>query len=309
VTKPNRRILVIRLGALGDFVMSFGPFQAIRRVHARDHIVLLTTRPFAALAERSGWFDEIWLDERPSAFQFGLWLSLRRRLKAGRFDRVYDLQTSDRSSFYFQLMRPGVPEWSGIAAGCSHPHRGERRNLLHTRDRQAEQLALAGIEQIEAPDLAWLTADVVSFDLPPRYALLFPGSAPHRVEKRWPSKSFAALAQDLVEHGVTPVLLGTEQDRAMIEEIKQLWPTIIDLCGRTDLFQLGELARHAAATIGSDTGPVHLAAAVGCPTVMLVSSASPGSLREAGASEATVLSRERLADLSVAEVAANLSLG
>ena len=50
------RILVIRLGALGDFVQSFGPFSAIRAHHPEARITLLTTAPFADLARRShGW--------------------------------------------------------------------------------------------------------------------------------------------------------------------------------------------------------------------------------------------------------------
>ncbi|MEJ0067905.1 MAG: hypothetical protein WDO24_03255 [Pseudomonadota bacterium] len=50
------------------------------------------------------------------------WWRLRRRLVAGRFERVYDLQTSTRSNRYFQLFpRRARPQWSGIARGCSQP--------------------------------------------------------------------------------------------------------------------------------------------------------------------------------------------
>ncbi|OYW09809.1 MAG: ADP-heptose--LPS heptosyltransferase, partial [Rhodospirillales bacterium 12-71-4] len=57
-------ILVIRLGALGDLVQSFGPFAAIRAHHPEARIVLLTTPPFAGLARRSPWFDDVWADGR-----------------------------------------------------------------------------------------------------------------------------------------------------------------------------------------------------------------------------------------------------
>ena len=59
-------ILVIRLGALGDFVLSSGPFQAIRAFHPDAHIVLLTTAPYEELARAGGWFDEIWLEPAPT---------------------------------------------------------------------------------------------------------------------------------------------------------------------------------------------------------------------------------------------------
>src|SRR6187402_2934281 len=53
----RRRILVIRLSALGDFIQGLGPIAAIRRHHAGDHLSLLTTRPLAGFAEEFGYFD------------------------------------------------------------------------------------------------------------------------------------------------------------------------------------------------------------------------------------------------------------
>jgi hypothetical protein len=84
----RRRILVIRLSALGDFVQALGPIAAIRRHHAGDHVALLTTRPLAGFAEELGFFDEVIVDERPGALALRGWLRLRRRLREGRFERV-----------------------------------------------------------------------------------------------------------------------------------------------------------------------------------------------------------------------------
>ncbi len=61
----RERILVIKLGALGDFIQATGPFAAIRTHHVGERIVLLTTEPFAALERTSGYFDEVWIDSRP----------------------------------------------------------------------------------------------------------------------------------------------------------------------------------------------------------------------------------------------------
>jgi len=60
------RILVIKLGALGDFVQALAPMAAIRRHHPGAHITLLTTDPFVELAAASRWFDDIWVDSRPN---------------------------------------------------------------------------------------------------------------------------------------------------------------------------------------------------------------------------------------------------
>ena len=119
-----RRILVVKLGAFGNVILSFGPFAAIRRHHAGAHITLLTTAPFADWLAQSPWFDAVWIDERPEWWDLPGWLRLRRRLIDGRFDRAYDLQTSGRSSRYFQLLpRRDRPAWSGIAHGCALPDR------------------------------------------------------------------------------------------------------------------------------------------------------------------------------------------
>src|SRR5579864_8576173 len=168
------RILVIKLGALGDFVQAMGPAAAIRRYHQGAEITLLTTAPFADLARAAPYFDRVWIDERPGPLDIVGWWRLRRRLRGAGFDRVYDLQTSDRSSVYRRLMAPRPPAWSGIARGASHPHDNPDRDRMHTLDRQAEQLARAGITQVPAPDLSWAARDIAHFALPPRLLLLVP---------------------------------------------------------------------------------------------------------------------------------------
>ena len=194
------RILVIKLGALGDVVLAFAPFAAIRAHHASDQVTLLTTAPFAALCGASPWFDRVLVDDRPSWWNLRRLAVLRRSLCG--FDFVYDLQTSGRSRHYFRLA--GKPSWSGVAPGCSHPHRNPERDRMHTRARQADQLAGAGIPRVPHPDLGWLAA--YGPTLPAPYALLVPGAAPHRPQKRWPVRHFAALARDLASRGIRPVV-------------------------------------------------------------------------------------------------------
>ena len=125
----RHRILVIKLSALGDVVQALGPAAAIRRYHPDAEIVLLTTAPYSRFLSQAPYFDAVWTDERPGPFDLaGLW-RLRRRLRSGGFSRVYDLQTSSRSSQYFWAFAPRFPEWSGIARGASHRHArsGQRR--------------------------------------------------------------------------------------------------------------------------------------------------------------------------------------
>jgi ADP-heptose:LPS heptosyltransferase len=304
------RILVIKLGALGDFVQAMGPAAAIRAHHADATITLLTTAPFAELARRAPYFDEVWIDERPGLLAPRGIAALRRRLRQAGFTRVYDLQTSSRSSSYFHLIGPGArPQWSGIARGASHPHDNQRRNFMHTIDRQADQLRRAGIATVPPPELGWAASDIARFSLPERIAVLVPGGAAHRPAKRWPVDHYGALAAAVAAREATPVVIGGPQEMALASAIRSSCPTARDLTGQTSFGDIVALGRVALRAVGNDTGPMHLLAAAGCKATVLYSGASDPALTAPRGADIIVLQRSNLADLAVAEVAATLGFG
>ena len=305
----KRRILVIKLGALGDFVLATGAFSAIRDAHPNDEIVLLTTAPYTPMGETCGLFDEIWIDERPSRFDFFGIKRLRRKLRGGRFTRVYDLQTSGRSAWYFRLMRGiGGPQWSGIAPGASHPHVNRNRSAMHTIERQAEQLKVAGIPQTPSPNLSWLTSDISQFELPAQYALLVPGGAMHRPDKRWPPDHYREIAALISNQGLLPLVIGGRNEFDLAEKIAADG-SARSIVGQTTFADIAELSRHAAVAVGNDTGPMHIAAICGCPCLVLFSNASNPDITAPRGVDVTILKREKLTDLGVSEVAAALRLG
>lgn len=303
-TASPERILVIKLGALGDFVQALGPMAGIRKHHPNAQMVLLTTKPYVDFAKASGLFDDVWVDEfRPKAWQLGRVLKLRRNLKSGAFTRVYDLQTSDRSSFYYYILGPGRrPEWSGIATGCSHPHANAARGDMHTLERQREQLKMAGINSVPAPDLSWARADVSRFALAPPYALLVPGGAPHRPDKRWAAERYAKLANHMLGEGITPVLLGTRAEQGVLKLIGHEAPGCVNLCAKTDFLDLATLAQGAKVAVGNDTGPMHLIAAAGCASLVLYSHDSNPALCAQRGRRVEIIRRESLESLKEAEV-------
>lgn len=298
-----RRILVIKLGALGDLVLAFGPFEAIRRHHPDAKITLLTTKPYKKLLQKSGWFDEIITDRRPSIWQIKEWIDLRKKLVSGGFDRVYDLQTSDRSGWYFRLMGPSArPEWSGVVSGCSHPHTNPQRDYMHTIERQAEQLGMAGIRAVPKAQLSWIQSNIEAFGLPPKYALLVAGGSSHRPRKRWPTDKFLALARVLSQRGVLPVFLGGLHERQISEYLLDQKLCVLDLIGKTSLEDIVTISRGAAVAVGNDTGPMHLIAASDCPTLVLFSAASDFKLTCPRGSLVTIISRNDLTKLEMEKV-------
>ena len=290
----RRRILVIKHSAFGDFILALGAFKAIRTHHPDAHITLLTTAPYADLARKCGWFDAVEIDPKPTLLQWRAWLHLRRFITQNRFERVYDLQHSRRTHTYFRFFGRRKPAWSGIAKGCSHPHRNPDRNAMHTLERQAEQLSDAGIAETPVPDLDWLDNDVTGFDLPTRIALLVPGGAPHRLDKRWPATRYGTLAATLVTRGLVPVLIGTSSESAEITTIAAAAPQSHNLLGQTSFGQIAALARRAAVAIGNDTGPMHLIAATDCPAVVLFSQVSAPTQTQPRGGAVTVIQRDAL---------------
>jgi ADP-heptose:LPS heptosyltransferase len=313
-SSTQQHILVIKLGALGDVVNTFGAFAHIRAAHPDARITALTTPPFETLLAASPYFDAVNPSGRPRNLPDRM--RLIGDLRRARFSRVYDLQCSRRTDRLLYALGPFPPAWSGSAWGASLRHANPRRNLIHIIDARADQLKYAGIwpdppsDRGEAapPDLAWLGADIAGLALPDRFVLLAPGCSPHLPHKRWPPESYAELGRRLRNSGLEVVLAGTKADRPVIERIQALLPEAVDLAGRTSLFQLASVARLAQGMVGNDSGPVFLCAAVGAPTLMLMSHhTDPVRFSPRGASTGW-LTREDLADLDVDTVEASLRL-
>ncbi len=307
-----QRILVIKLGALGDFVQALRAMQEIRRAHPKASITLLTTPPFVDLARASGWFDAIDAGGRPQGLR--AFLAMAARLRRLQPQRVYDLQTSSRSRNYFYAFGPRFPQWSGISPGASHRHRNPRRDRMQTLDRLWDQLAQAGVVpplaegQAPGPDLGWAAAaaeppgPAQRLGLTAPYALLAPGASPGRPRKRWPAERFAELSKALAAWGLTPVVVGGEAEAALGQAIAEAAPGTVIAAGRTSLLDLAALGARAALLVGNDTGPSHIIALAGAPSLVLFSGDSDPALCAPRTPHVTVLRRDDLADLPVEEV-------
>jgi ADP-heptose:LPS heptosyltransferase len=267
-TASARRILVIKLGALGDFFLAQTAFEALRAHHAGDRLTLLTIPALAGLARQSGLFDEVVVDRRRKKLED--WLAVRRVLRQGRFDRVYDLQGQTRTALYFYLLAPGPwPEWSGPGLLAAHCDYYPGRLFVPAVERHRDQLRHFGVELEPNPRLAWLDTDIARFGLTPRFALLFPGCSPSKPEKRWPAERYGELAKALSARGLQPVVAGGADETPLADAVRRVWPETVDVTGKTSVADLAGLARRAVLAVGNDTGPTHLAASVGTPTVAL----------------------------------------
>ena len=303
MAKDVEKILVIKLGALGDYIQALGPMAAIRNHHPGARITLLTTAPYEEFSWASGYFDDVWIDKKPSWTQIPGWLKLKKRLNEEGFARVYDLQNNDRTAFYFKLFSTqNTPEWVGVAKGASHRNASPIRTKGHAFDGHVQTLALAGITDVVVDRLEWMQASISSYPLRKPYALLVPGSAPERLEKRWPAENYGRFARILSQWGYQPVIIGGKAENAAALEILKEAPDALDLTGQTNLQQIAVLARGAAGAIGNDTGPMHLVAATGCPCLALFSQSSHATRHAPKGDYVEILQEKNLEDLKPEKV-------
>ena len=260
------QILIIKLGALGDVVMATPLMDAIMRHHRADQVTLLTTPPFAALF--AAWPAlEVHTSPRRGA---GAMMRLLRWLRERGFDRIYDLQGSNRSAWLCRL--GGAQECIGNHARRPYTHHPTMpwRGETHIHARMKAVLASGGVHGVK--DRPWLPASDAIVTRVSRWladhtrvddtlVLLHAGASPKRPAKRWPG--FGELAERLRHLGLRVVWLGAGNDR----ELNAGFATAedVDATGAFDILELAELGRRAQFAVTNDSGPMHVLAASGIP--------------------------------------------
>jgi heptosyltransferase-2 len=270
------RILLVRFSSLGDVLLTTPLIRALRARHPGARLTALTKEWWAPLLSANPHLDEVVAIPRGESL-----VALARQLRAGGFTHRLDLHGSTRSRM-LRLLVPG--SWQGFDA-----RRRERRALIHAkRDLYVPRVPVAeryfeaareldvepdgGPAELFTSPAAELRADEwlheAGLDPEAPFVALAPGAA--HGTKRWPLTHWRALARGLREHGHPLVLVGDTGDRVAAAEIlAALGPGAASAAGRLDLQASGALLRRARVVVTNDSGPMHLATAVGTPVVAL----------------------------------------
>jgi len=288
-------ILLIKPSSLGDIVMALPALSSLRRSFPRARISWLVRPEFAPLIEGHPHLDEIILFDRK--FLANAWhspaalkalLSLIQRLRRGRFDAVLDLQGLFRTASLAWLSgcrKRFGPVWRREFAHWFYSTTvAPRLEWVHVIDYYFKLIEAMGGRDLRAafllperPPAATSARNLLSQQHtdPHCYAVIIPGSA--QVSKCWPAERFAALADRLASaHGLAVVATGSKSEAPMIEQIRSLAQhPIANLAGQTTLPELVEVLRQAKLVVSNDTGPGHIAAALGRPLVMMFSWSNP----------------------------------
>lgn len=269
---PTPRVLVIKLGALGDLVFADGALRDIREHHPHAHITLLTRRSFVALMRRCPWVDAVIEDDNAPRWRLDRMLALRAALAAGGFERIHDLQNSRRTRFYRRWLSPRDVVWSqSHAAGGSDA----------VTARHAAQLRTAGIavRHAERPSPQWLAEDVDALlreaGIARPFVVLLPGSSARNPHKRWPH--YAECSHRLCEQGRTVVTIPGVDEPGLGAGFAG---TVLKAQGRVlSLPELAGVLKAADLVVGNDSGPTHLAACLGTRCVALFDHDNPARTR------------------------------
>jgi len=270
--KVQRRILVIKHGALGDIVQALDAFASLRAGNPHAHIALMTSPVFMSLAKMMPWFDEVIVDPRAGLLNLAAAWRIRQYFRQN-WSLIVDMQCSSRTRNYFAYFVLSNMRWIGTAPGCSDPL--PDFTGVNNRDRMVKSAEMAGgISQ--TPDISWLVKGAAQTEGPAvmindkQYAVLVPGCSLAKPQKRWPADRFAAIGNELVSRGFEIVLVGTADDREAVNAVLAASPDAINLCGKTNLVRLARLLGGAAFVIGNDSGPMFLAARTGVPSLMIM---------------------------------------
>lgn len=269
-----QRILIIKLGALGDIIIAAPHIKQIAQSYPGAEIWLLTAPGFTSLFEE---YPNLRVKPFPRKGTQSL-LTPLRWIRSQVFEVVFDLQGSDRSKIMTVLS--GATRRYGLGSGFPYTHcppdKGIVNGEAHSFHRLNRLLEAAGLAPVSAePYLKdseeqrqmvsdWLVEKGLSEK---NIALIHAGSSARWESKRWATAHFITLATALEQRGLTPLWVGGPEDVALNETLSQ---TIgFDVTGVFSLLQLIELARYARFAVTTDSAPMHAIAAAGIPVYAL----------------------------------------
>jgi lipopolysaccharide heptosyltransferase I len=303
-----KRILIIKPSALGDIVLALPALSAMRRNFPQARISWLIRPDFAPMIEGHPHLTEVipfdrklygraWFD--PGAMS--KLIAFIGGLKKAGFDTIVDFQGLFRTAGLGWLS--GAKRRFGMANAREfgplfYTHKVEQtEDCVHLVDYFLKIVGQMGATDLkvefvipqnnEAAEAVrkLLTQNKVPIN---GYVVFVPGSA--HENKCWPRGRFAELAERIAERfGLAIVACGSAGEVNIVKEMKTLSRTpIVDLAGKTTLKELVELLRGARLVVSNDTGPGHIAAALGTPMVMMFGWSNPARIMPYGRPECVV---------------------
>ena len=275
------RLLIVRLGSLGDLVHTLPAVSAIRRAHPDVEIDWLVDAAHRDFLELVPILSSVIVLRQPTV---GGWWEVRRALRARQYAVALDFQgllksaaltwlSGARRSVGFQIRSLREP-----VAALFYSEFVNVMPATHVIEKNLHLAAHVGADtsRLEFPlrDVASTALDQIRARGVEAFVLLNCGAA--WPNKRWPADRFGRIAAWLRDrHGLTSVALWGPGEDALAAEVSRVSGGAAIAAPRTGLRDLVALARAARLMVSGDTGPTHIAGAVGTPTVALFGPTDP----------------------------------
>ncbi|MBI4598149.1 MAG: lipopolysaccharide heptosyltransferase II [Candidatus Omnitrophica bacterium] len=287
LTRP--RILIWKLSALGDVVLSTPSLRAIRRRWPSAHLTLIVGRLAYDVVARCPYLDDVIIYDKAGKDRGPLGhAKLLRRLAAGRFDQSIDLQNSRKTHLLAWLA--GIPVRMGYnrkCGGCLNRAVRLPRVILAPMAHQHYLLRHLGIEPAGEELELWpspldeqtaerlLTLPPSTLHLRPLVGMQ-PGGSGRWKTKRWDLARWAAVCNALTKQGVRVVVTGGSQEQGIASALAQLTSPLPHIVvGKTTLMELACLIKRCDLFLAHDSSALHLAAAMRVPTIALFGPTDP----------------------------------
>ncbi|MGH7846184.1 MAG: glycosyltransferase family 9 protein [Candidatus Binatia bacterium] len=282
---PPKRLLVIKPSSFGDIVQSLPVLAALRRGWPDSRIDWLVKEEWAGLLQNHPLIDQVVV----LAQSITEWPRVLKRLRTSGYDMALDLQGLLRSGLL--SLATGAPIRAGFVnaregSPWCYTQRVPIASAAHAVECYLELIRGLGIATTDAitfPLPEWKREEQWVNDFlaermaptPKPFCVIHP--AARWKTKQWPIERYAELADWLTGNRVYGVVLvaGPAQADQVSPMIARLRAPVVSLVARTTLPQLGALLRRAAFLITNDSGPMHLAAAVGTPVVAIFGPTDP----------------------------------
>ena len=281
--KPPQKILIIKPSALGDIVHSLPFLDTVKRCYPQASIHWVVARGLHTFLEGHPLIDRLWIIDkekwkRPGNFRQTIReiAALGKGLRQERFDLSVDLSGLLRSGLITLVANAeyklGFKEADeGSALFYSHRIHGSMK--IHAIDRYLKIAEAMGcpVGAIRYPFAPYQETPAISKDLPREYVVMTPSAG--KEANRWPAERFGQLAARL---DLPALLIGGKSDQAVADEVAQhAKGKAISLAGQTSIKELIPIIANAKYFITNDTGPMHIAAALGVPVFAIFGPANP----------------------------------
>ena len=317
-----QNILVIDFGQLGDVVLSLPALRALRKRFPNARITVAVGKPGAEIIKLSGYSDALLEVDRVALRDGNKLVSIARifklvgQVRSARFDFVVDLHSLSETNLLGFLSgaphrlysrRPGR---SLDYLANFKPRPPVEANSSHLIDRYLDVLKPLGVpDPVRRPYLKTSTAadqaveTLLTKEKANTGALLvglFPGSG--HAGRRWPLEKFAELADYLTRNDrVRVIVFAGPEERELIPSLRPLFPPATIFFDRLTIPQLASAQARLTLFVSNDTGPMHVAAAVGTSVIVLMDRPTPHMFVPVGAQHRLIFSKA-VGEISVAEV-------